>query len=349
MQITPPANLESVVLNTAERIIVANEGATTDQIYEAVIPELIETGNLPEATKRLKTLLPLLEKHFDRDDINDRWYIKRGAAIGDYIPRRQRIRYYIQSVLNKKKKATIDEIHSEVIPNLANGTTPTNPEFMEVLEGVALSDDGKYWHLKPKSQMPPEQLEMELHPTTGRLRRIPGGARSHTEIIYRLATMGREGGFDIWIGKREQNETFMGEELAKLSVGSFPLQQLSEEQKNKLPWIDVIWFYKNVPVVAFEVEEHTNIRDALERFSFLLEVNPRNVQIVLIIPERRARKLKLELTQSRYVGHPLYMDRKVKYLFYKDLISEYERIRKTHDTVTVSSILRIVRNPQELR
>jgi hypothetical protein len=114
--------------------------------------------------------------------------------------------------------------------------------------------------------------------------------------------------------------------LTYLNVKAEPVQQKRIEQ------IDMIWAQADgTPVWAFEVEEHTPILSALERFVALLSAAPelgKSRQLTIVAPKARRRKLQQELTSSSYIGHPQYLENKITYMFYDDLeagFSKYSR------------------------
>jgi hypothetical protein len=114
--------------------------------------------------------------------------------------------------------------------------------------------------------------------------------------------------------------------LTHLNVKAEPTQQRRIEQ------IDIIWAQADgTPIWAFEVEEHTSILSALERFVALLSAMPelgKSRQLTIVAPKARRRKLQQELTSSSYIGHPLFLENKTTYIFYDDLeagFSKYSR------------------------
>ena len=51
-------------------------------------------------------------------------------------------------------------------------------------------------------------------------------------------------------------------------------------------------------------------------------------QLTIVAPKARRRKLQQELTSSSYIGHPLFLENKITYMFYDDLeagFSKYAR------------------------
>ena len=332
--------LDEAIVAAAERVILREDGATTDEIYESVVPELIESGLLAEAMRKIKTLAPILDEHFDLDTTTNRWQPKKGAEISSWIPRRDRVRYLIRSVLNEKRRATLDEIHAAVFPSLSNGMTPTRDEFSDVLEEIAHSPDGRRWELRP-GVIVPDQAELGLegdHPT---LPIVPPGVMGHSDALFRTASLGHSAGFETWIGINERHQIFAGEELRTLSPAVFPVELTSAVDKSRIPNIDCIWLHRGVPIAAFEIEESTGMRDALERFSQALRRFPAlGGQCYLVVPDARRRKMNLELSQSSYIGHPQYMENKVRFIMYSELVTLYDELRASGAPATIKVMTR---------
>lgn len=111
--------------------------------------------------------------------------------------------------------------------------------------------------------------------------------------------------------------------LTSLNIKANTIQQKRIEQ------IDMIWATTEAkPVWAFEIEEHTTILSALERFVALLSAMPEignKRQLTIVAPKARRKKLFQELTSSSYVGHPQYLENKINYMFYDDLEDAFKR------------------------
>ena len=100
-------------------------------------------------------------------------------------------------------------------------------------------------------------------------------------------------------------------------------------QQRRIEQIDIIWATADAtPVWAFEIEEHTSILSALERFVALLAAAPelgKTRQLTIVAPKARRRKVYQELTSSSYIGHPQYLENKINYMFYDDLQSAFDK------------------------
>jgi len=123
----------------------------------------------------------------------------------------------------------------------------------------------------------------------------------------------------------------------------------AEAAQQKRIWqIDIIWATTDAtPVWAFEVEEHTSILSALERFVALLSATPelgKTRQLTIIAPKARRRKVYQELTSSSYIGHPQYLENKINYMFYDDLEAAFNKY-KNRRTIHLEELHRLCHLP----
>jgi len=322
------------IKNCAEVTIVQNHGATTEQIYEVLIPNLLEMGLLGEVKQKISDITPLLKEEFDYSSLDNQWHIKPNTKIGSFVPLHERIRFYVTDYLIKSEKSskqvTFEDIIFHVMPHLVNGEQPTEETILAVLEQIAHSQDGKHWVLSQTGT----QLKFSLMPSSSRLPelQVPLTTMEHNEVIYRLAKMGLAAGLLVHIGKKEQSQRWNKEKFSDLTTTEPPnVHAMSDFTRSKIEQIDCIWFDKlSNPVYAFEVEGSTPITTGIDRFIELLKVAPylgRDRCLVLVIPEHREKKIDVILRDSHYIGHPFYIDTKLSYLFYADLLSTYQELQ----------------------
>ncbi len=324
-KISQPMSLPmaNIIKNVAERVIYRDGGATTEEILREVVPDLFDNDLFFDAaSKNIGDILAILESDFDLDD-NNLWQIKAERQVGNFIPPRERIRYYVVGYLRKVGKANFDSIWVTITPLLTNGHEPTKQDISDVLNEVAMSYDGINWELKGPDSLA-RQAALPLISERWETYQIPAST-AHNQHIYRLAILGQKAGLVPCIGKQERNDPMLAalKPLTYLNVKAEPVQQKRIEQ------IDIIWAKADAtPVWAFEVEEHTSILSALERFAALLSVMPelgKSRQLTIVAPKARRRKLQQELTSSSYIGHPLFLENKITYMFYDDLEAAFSR------------------------
>jgi hypothetical protein len=203
-----------------------------------------------------------------------------------------------------------------------------------------------------------EKPMLELLTQKGKTARVPElptpieeSHITHSEMVYRIASLGRAIGFQVWVGKNEQSDSYNGIQLASISLPilSMPVdRKVTEKQRRKIEQIDIIWFDgRNVPAFAFEIENTPVITSALDRFTYLLSVEPEIArQLVVIAPSSAKSRVNDELGKSAYVGHPMYMENKVRYVFYPDIVELYDAARDLTDRDVVTRLLGILRDPR---
>lgn len=153
-----------IIKQTVELTIINNSGAaTTEEVNDGVITELLSSGYLQEVTEKVSDFGEILKEYFDYDTDLNVWKIKAKTKLGSHIPLDKRIQFYLKSAFNKAKRLnqqlTIDELVPEVMPFLRNGLTPRNQDILSELEKIAYSPDGIHWELNTGTQL---SLKLEL-------------------------------------------------------------------------------------------------------------------------------------------------------------------------------------------
>ena len=327
-EISQPMSLPmaNIIKNVAERVIYRGGGATTEEILREVVPELFDNDLFFDAaSKKIGDILAILESDFELDD-NNLWQIRAERQVGNFIPPRLRIQYYVIGYLRKVGKANFDSIVTTILPLLINGHRPSREDIEDVLNEVAISHDGVNWELKDLSTLAvqgvlplfiAERVEEYIS-------EIPAST-THNQQIYRLAILCQKAGLVPYIGKHERNDPM----LAGLKPLTYLNVKAESEQLRRIEQIDIIWAGADAtPIWAFEIEEHTSILSALERFVALLSAAPelgKTRQLTIVAPKARRRKVYQELTSSSYIGHPQYLENKITYMFYDDLEAAFTK------------------------
>jgi hypothetical protein len=235
------------------------------------------------------------------------------------------LRVYLKELFAQRKALTIDEIHQELFEIFSEDKKfPIEKDLPVLLSEIA--------HKSPKTgkwiinQGEVVTLNFD-NIASNKLVKIQSDGFSHSEIIFRLVKIGEYLGFKSWVGKREQSvDNFQGIKFSEISMIDFPIQNTTEQQKTKIQQIDVIWIDKlGFPRYAFEVEESTSIVSGFERFMNLLEVQPDIAQkLCIVCPKSREKKLNDVFKNSIYIGHPIYLENKVGYMFKENLVKFYD-------------------------
>jgi len=324
---TVGSGVVNIIKDSAELTIVEHGGATTEDIYGDLIPKLLENGLLGKVQAEIGDIQPLLSEEFLYDKDYKAWYPKPNKKLGCHIPLEQRVRFYVVDFLNAcariGKKATIDEIIHHVLPKLKNGKQPTKRHIVDEIRNVAVPCNRKYWVLSTDKQYTFDFAKEPgfTEPELGGFAQVPEAELEHNDLVYVLGVIGKQAGFSCHVGKKEQSAEYKGKSLGELSVKKLDFLRGQEDYVVKhVEQIDVMWLDSGIPVMAFEVEHSTPFTSALERFVEILKLFPRlSGRLVLVAPKRRKRKLTEVLTSSIFVGAPMYIDRKVAYLWYREL------------------------------
>ena len=97
-------------------------------------------------------ILAILESDFEMGN-DDLWHIRAERQVGNFIPSRLRIQYYVIGYLRKVGKADFDGIITTILPLLINGHQPTREDIADVLKEIAISHDGVNWELRSDSEL----------------------------------------------------------------------------------------------------------------------------------------------------------------------------------------------------
>lgn len=350
------SDVVDIIRNVAERCIVQYDGASTDLVYQELIPKLLENGLLSEVKRKISDITPILTERFDYDKNDKVWRIRPNTKLGCSIPLESRVRFYLLDYLRKIErqggKATFDDIVQNVLPNLINGEQPTKRTILQELRRIAVPLKDKYWVISTVKD-PQIGLDLEL-PTETTLPPISKAADDleHNEVIVLLARLAKHCKFGAVIGKKERTSAAFGIPLASQSA-ELSLKDLDDYAQKKIEQIDIVWSVKGLPKVAFEVEKSTSIMSGLERFVCLLEHYPNTAgSLVLVVPGSRKRKLTDVLFESSYVGHPMYLENKIKYLYVTDLVTLYNEFAKRNftDYETARQLLtQFLKSPDSLK
>jgi len=124
----------------------------------------------------------------------------------------------------------------------------------------------------------------------------------HTEIQYRLLTLGAELGLDVWVARNDRSRKWNGTTLGSLPrmLDELPTQ-FNEATTRTIELIDVLWLAGNSIVAAFEVECTTSIYSGLLRMSDLLAWQPNvDINLYLVAPDERREKVEQEILRPTF-------------------------------------------------
>lgn len=344
-------DVKNYILNEIERSCLETRGASIDRIYQRVLDKLLDNKMIYDAKKKgylkLDTFLEDTNMFvFEKD--TGLYYVKDPNQSKDYekefFKHKDEIKLYLQSMLKTKKSMTIDQIHRELFELYSeNKKFPlAEKDVTEILKEIA------HQHLKSGKWVinSGEQIGLGFNEVIkGKLVKINSDGLSHSEVIYRLHIIGKYLGFTCFIGKKEQaTDGFKNIKFSDISIPTLTLKEFERMDKaevNKIMQIDLVWLDKfNNPRYAFEVEESTSIISAFDRFTNLLKADhsiSRNLFVVL--PRKREKTFNDRLKTSQYIGHPIYLEQKMKYIYKEDLKKFYDKhIEQPFDEVDLKAI-----------
>ena len=183
-----------------------------------------------------------------------------------------RVEKVVLEVLDRKVKASFDDVLQEVFILFPNALTPDTHEIAPVLEEYAVKTSDGSWMLK-------RQLQKDQRETI------------HNLMIYYLARLGKAAGFKVWIGSQEQKFKVKNTPLSELcdSIPVFYRVSQDSVSLDRIRQIDVLWVKDSRIRYEFEVENTTGISEAIIRGSNIPEeFNPKRF---IIIPKERERFL----------------------------------------------------------
>ena len=255
--------------------------------------------------------------------IGKKWWLK-GADISHFSEPTlsDRVEKSVVRVLESNVKVSFDDILQAVFIEFPNALTPETEKIKDVIEEYAVTSEGK-WQLKP--ELKPNLTES-----------------AHNKMIYFLASLGENAGFDVWIGKKEQSDSYNNVKFDSLVSIKNPVWRfVSTMNWDRVNQIDVIWHEQGRIAFEFEVENTTAITEAIARGS---NIPHNHLKRVIVIPREREKLL------YRKMKDPMISENiaksEWKFVFYQDL---EKFINKTGKKFDLREFERLFKLPKESR
>ncbi len=311
---------EKVVVESVKRIL-AERGEPTAYSYliNFVDVELEKNGLLLGAKTDIKDVL---EKYRDKEFVlveekeglfkSKKWWFKDPTKISflDRIPLNERVEKAVIDVLKSRDKASFDDILQYIFIKFPNSLTPETQSVISLLNAYAIKTKDKRWRLNANFNLMESQ---------------------HIVMIEKLVEIGKKFGYAVWAAH-------FNEEISKIAMKEL---QLSLTRVDRVKEIDVLWIKENKIEYTFEVENTTQITEAVVRGSNI----PYSVKRFIIIPDEREKLLKGKFDE------PLLKERiekdNWKMVTYSDLNQFHEGIKQKTDISEFEKLARIPRIKDE--
>jgi 16S rRNA G966 N2-methylase RsmD len=144
-------NIRGVILQSIDGVIAKNNGATREEIHNAIIQNALNARLLHLVQKENPFINKLFTTRYRFDDNIKRWMLRDDIEMSVAVPMALRIQLYLHNYMYQKEfeniTPSLEEIIASVMPNLKNGTTPDRETVIAVLRTMAepLGDGG--WRL----------------------------------------------------------------------------------------------------------------------------------------------------------------------------------------------------------
>jgi len=310
------AEYERIVVKAAKDII-ALRGEPTEMtfILNGIYTELFSTGRFFEGSH--EDIVNILKENTSKEfvliesksgKLGPKWWLKNPEdMLFKQVPLSDRVEKVVLDMLRGNIKVTFDEILQKLFINFPNGLTPDTKSVIEVLKEYAVTTGDGRWRYKPDVNYRDSE---------------------HSEMIYYLSEMGKKAGYKVWIGSKEQGDTFRNEKLSKFCTElNLCLPDFSDEELKRISLIDVVWYDKSSIKYIFEVENSTSITSAIERASHIPEEY--EVKRFIVIPEERQKMFERKMNEPMFEeGYNKYKWQTTHYDALKDFYNLHKKDKK---------------------
>lgn len=307
------AEYERIVVKSAKDII-ALRGEPTEMtfILNGIYTELFSTGRFFEGSH--EDIINILKDNISKEfvlietksgKLGPKWWLKNPEdMLFKQVPLSDRVEKVVLDMLRGNIKVTFDEILQKLFINFPNGLTPDTKSVIEVLKEYAVTTGDGRWRYKP---------DVNYRDT------------EHSKMICYLSEIGKKAGYKVWIGSKEQGDTFQNEKLSKFCTETnLNLSGFSSSELKRIALIDVIWYDKSSIKYIFEIENSTNITSAIERASHIPEGY--EAKRFIVIPEERQKMF------ERKMNEPMFEEGYNKYkwqVIHYDALKDFYNLHKS--------------------
>ncbi|MDE7173508.1 MAG: type I restriction enzyme HsdR N-terminal domain-containing protein [Helicobacter sp.] len=147
-------NIMEQMFQDIEAIIVENNGANLNEIWNGLIIKAVEGNYIDMIAKKFENFIPAINERFELDKETKKYHLHENASFSNYdIPIEKRVEYFIRAILGRAKEkghgVSFNDIVFQVIPLTKNGVQANNKLIRDILEEIAYEDkDSGEWRPK---------------------------------------------------------------------------------------------------------------------------------------------------------------------------------------------------------
>ena len=300
-------DFEDFVVNKAIEIIAERNEPTPFQfLLNGLLAEISQVGfdldnfdsNIQKVlNQKINSIFVLTNNNNNK--AGNYWWFKDVNTYIKYPDKKltDRVEDTLLALLRRKISIKLDDAIGEVFEKYPNGLTPDTKSISKILEKFAIKSGGK-WHYKA------QDIEKDY--------------TEHTNYIYKLIALGKKFNLKIFVGKREQSETYKSGKLSDytdFNDVSF-LQDPNKIKIKRIEMIDLLWIKNNNIIASFEVENSTNFISGIQRGSNLSVETPK----IMLMPDKRKKEFE-------NISDPLFSDQFKKFNWSFMYYSELDKIQ----------------------
>jgi hypothetical protein len=162
-------------------------------------------------------------------------------------------------------------------------------------------------------------------------------------MIATLALIGKKQGYDIWVGKKEQQQKdnsliSQGKRLSEYMTLKH-LKVDNAENKEVVENIDLLWIRDRQIMAIFEIESTTSMMSALMRGSNVDNA----VDKFMILPEERETQFSNKMTSPLFREH--FENENWKVIFFDALRAAYTKEKTDLDIFSIVNLRKVTAGP----
>ncbi len=150
----PSSNSDAVttVRDCCEKEIVSRCGASTEDLHHAVVPCLLEKGQLGDFARKRGDLTPLLEKFFEFHADKGKWHIHLEEPFSATVPKKSLLKYAVVRLLQESAESGNEANESQLLASVQSllGIKIAKAELRAALKEVGTRLELDRWSLREK-------------------------------------------------------------------------------------------------------------------------------------------------------------------------------------------------------